>query len=141
MALDLGILWRGFHNTAAARVLPPPEPQSFLQSNPAHRPCRRPPPRFDLLDDDPSQLLAAAAAKKAAAPAPAKPASKQPAKTPPPAEDARGSREDVARRGRGGRGGGFGRTGRRRDHGDTDANGFKGGYVGGYEAPRLKDGW
>ncbi|KAI4970842.1 hypothetical protein ZWY2020_001756 [Hordeum vulgare] len=81
----------------------------------------------DLRDDDPSQLLvAAAAAKKAAepkavAPSLAKPASKQPAKTPPPAEDARGSRGDVAGRG-------FGRTGRRRDHGDADANDFEGGY-------------
>ncbi|KAI5011466.1 hypothetical protein ZWY2020_013603 [Hordeum vulgare] len=127
---------------AAARVLPPLEPLAFLQSNPAHRPCRRPPPRADLVDDDPSQLLAADAAKKAAepkaaAPSPAKPASKQPAKTPPPApiSVAHGAmRFLLQRRTRGAAvgmwpaGGATWAVRDRRDHGDADANGFEDGY-------------
>ncbi|CAL4909830.1 unnamed protein product [Urochloa decumbens] len=100
--------------------------------------------QFDLLgdvdNDDPAHLLAAAEKKAAAAPKPAPAPAKLPTKPPPPAQAVREARNYDAPprdgagrggpgRGRGGRGG---RAGPRRDFGDADANGFEGGYGGGF---------
>ncbi|CAN6336627.1 unnamed protein product [Urochloa humidicola] len=100
--------------------------------------------QFDLLgdvdNDDPAHLLAAAEKKAAAAPKPAPAPAKLPTKPPPPAQAVREARNYGAPprdgagrggpgRGRGGRGG---RGGPRRDFGDADANGFEGGYGGGF---------
>ncbi|XP_062180868.1 RGG repeats nuclear RNA binding protein A-like isoform X2 [Phragmites australis] len=111
--------------------------------------------QFDLLgdvdNDDPSQLIAAAEKKAAAsprpppaAPAPAKP----PTKSPPPAQAVREARNygapprDTAGRGGPGRGRGVrgGRTGPRRDFGNSDANGFEGGYGGRFGDERVARG-
>ncbi|KAG2625382.1 RGG repeats nuclear RNA binding protein A-like [Panicum virgatum] len=100
--------------------------------------------QFDLLgdvdNDDPAHLLAAAEKKAAAAPKPAPAPAKLPTKPPPPAQAMREvrnygapPRDGAGRGGPGrGRGGHSGRTGPRRDFGDADANGFEGGYGGGF---------